>query len=323
VNGRPVEVRGEPLSYVVIERTWTDGDVVRLRLPMSVAVRKWPKNHDSVSVDYGPLTFSLEIGQRWSRYGGTEAWPEQEVFPTTPWNYGLLLDEKDPAASFEIQRGAEPLGKQPFAPESAPIRLRAKAGRIPGWRQDKNGLIGVLQASPARSNQPVESISLIPMGCARLRIAAFPTIGDGPDAHDWGLPPSASHCFASDTLDELDNGIPPKKSSDSSIPRFTWWDHKGTHEWVQYDFVEPRTLTRADVYWFDDSGQGACRVPMSWRLMVKEDGQWKPVHSAGSYGVERDQFNHVQFDAIKTASIRLEAELQSGFSAGILRWKVE
>ena len=35
----------------------------------------------------------------------------------------------------------------------------------------------------ARFNEVVERVTLIPMGAARLRIAAFPAIGDGPDAH--------------------------------------------------------------------------------------------------------------------------------------------
>jgi len=147
-----------------------------------------------VSIDFGPLTYSLSIGERWSRYGGDDKWPEQEVFATTPWNYGLVLDEKDPAASFEIERDSKPLAKQPFTPEAVPIRLKAKARRIPSWQQDPTGLIRPLQASPVQSNEPIETVTLIPMGAARLRIASFPTIGEGTNAHSWpspGEPPTA------------------------------------------------------------------------------------------------------------------------------------
>ena len=188
INGKAVKVAPKPLSYVVLKRKWKDGDEVSLHLPMQVTVRTWKKNHDAVSVNYGPLTFSLKIGERWVRSGGTEDWPEWEVFPTTPWNYGLVLDEKDPAKSFKVVRwkSALVLG-QPFTPTTPPIELRAEARRIPAWKLDSLGLVGKLQPSPVRSDEPLETITLIPMGAARLRITAFPVIGQGDDAQEWKL----------------------------------------------------------------------------------------------------------------------------------------
>ena len=83
-----------------------------------------------------------------------------------------------PADSFELVRRKGPLAGQPFTPDAAPLRLRVKAKRIPAWKQDKLGLVGLLPVSPVRSNEPTETVTLIPMGAARLRITAFPTIGD-------------------------------------------------------------------------------------------------------------------------------------------------
>ena len=99
-----------------------------------------------------------------------------------------MLDANSPASSFELVRSSEPLAAQPFTPETAPFQLKAKARKIPGWTLDRNGLLNVLQPSPAKSSEPVETVTLIPMGTARLRITSFPTIGDGPDAHDWVAP---------------------------------------------------------------------------------------------------------------------------------------
>ena len=185
VNGERVRFQSKPLSYLVLARAWQNRDRVELTLPMRVDVRRWDKNEQAASVDYGPLTFSLRIGERWSRYGGTEAWPEQEVFPTTPWNYGLMLDAKHPAKSFKVTKKPGPLPDQPFTPETAPIVLRAKARRIPGWKADAQGLVGKLQPSPVNSREAVETVTLIPMGAARLRISAFPVIGKGEGAHEW------------------------------------------------------------------------------------------------------------------------------------------
>ena len=64
-------------------------------------------------------------------------------------------------------------------------------------------------------------------------------------------------------------------------------------------------------------------MPKSWRLIYKKGDTWKPVQATGSYGLERDKFNTIEFAPFNTTSIRLEAELQPDFSAGILEWKVE
>jgi hypothetical protein len=171
----------------------------------------------------------------------------------------------------------------------------------------------------------VEEITLIPMGCARLRISAFPTIGEGPDAHVWKEPPpppTASHCFASDTVHALSDGLLPKNSNDHTIPRFTWWDHRGTVEWVQYTFEAPQKISWCEVYWFDDTGKGQCRVPASWRVLIRKGEMWEPVTGASEYGTKPDQFNKVTFDAVETKEIRIEVQLQEKFSGGILEWRV-
>jgi hypothetical protein len=154
---------------------------------MEITLRKWIRNKNSVSVDRGPLTYSLKIGERYVREGGTDEWPAWEIHPATPWNYGLVLNENNPASSFQVVRKAWPDDNQPFKADAAPIELVAKAKKIPAWKKDHLGLVGKLQPSPAKSDEPTENVTLIPMGCARLRISAFPTIGSGPSAHEWKL----------------------------------------------------------------------------------------------------------------------------------------
>lgn len=87
----------------------------------------------------------------------------------------------------------------------------------------------------------------------------------------------------------------PANSDDHSIPQFTWWPHKGTTEWVQYDFKTSRPIAAVEVYWFDDTGHGKCRVPQSWRLLYKAGDVWRPVAGATESGLKRDAFNRVKF----------------------------
>jgi DUF1680 family protein len=330
LNGKPVAVAAAPGRYVVLERTWSAGDRVGLTLPMKVSLRTWVKNHHSVSVDRGPLTYALKIGEKYVRTGGTDRWPAYEIHPTSPWNYGLVLDHADPAASLTVVKKAWPASDQPFTHEGVPIELDAKGKRIPEWKSDYLGLVGLLQDSPVKSDEPVEPITLIPMGAARLRIASFPVIGDGPDAHRWVVPPealplkvSASHCFENDTVRAVADGRVPKNSNDHSIPRFTWWDHKGTKEWVQREFDAPRNVSKVEVYWFDDApGNGGCRTPASWRLLYRKGRAWHEVAKPSGYGVEIDKFNVTTFEEVETDALRIEVKLRPDFSAGILEWEI-
>jgi hypothetical protein len=329
INGEPQPLNARPLSYVRIEREWRTGDRVTWELPMQVSVRTWAKNKNSVSVDRGPLTYSLKIGENTVRQGGTDKWPAWEILPTTPWNYGLVLDA-NPGQSFKVERRPYPKSDLPFTHEGVPIELVAQARRIPEWQADRLGLVGLLQPSPVKSAEPVETVRLIPMGAARLRIAQFPVIGTGADAVRWTAPTkprpsayqaSASHCNESDTLDALGDGLEPANSNDHELPRMTWWPRRGSSEWVQCDFEKARKIAGISVYWFDDTGIGQCRVPASARLLAKRGEAWEPVANT-AVGTKRDGWNTVDFTPIETTALRLEVVLQSDASGGILEWKV-
>ncbi|CAF5211858.1 unnamed protein product, partial [Rotaria magnacalcarata] len=90
INGEMIfneQIQAES-SFLLIDRIWTNGDVVTFKIPMVVEMKTWFKNHDSVSLSYGPLSFSLDINEEWNRIGGQYDWPEYEVLPKSYWNYG-------------------------------------------------------------------------------------------------------------------------------------------------------------------------------------------------------------------------------------------
>ncbi|MEV0400190.1 beta-L-arabinofuranosidase domain-containing protein [Actinoallomurus sp. NPDC050550] len=317
VNGSPVPVRAAAPCYVVVTRTWRNGDRIELRLPMRTTTRTWEKNHGAVSVEHGPLTFSLAIEENWRPFAGTTAWPEYEVTAGSPWNYGL--DER----SFTVRR--RPARGNPFTRRGAPLEISARARRIPNWRADDENVIRPLQDGPVRSDEPAETVTLVPMGAARLRLTAFPVIGHGAGAREWKVVPvaTASHLWQGDTTEALCDGIEPASSADESIPRFTWWDHRGGVEWVQYDYPDPVTAAATAVYWFDDTGHGQCRVPTSWRLLYRDGDTWRPVDDPSAYGTARDTYNRTTFTPVRATAFRLEAHLSDGVSGGILEWTIE
>lgn len=137
--------------------------------------------------------------------------------------------------------------------------------------------------------------------------------------------PRASHVHPGDTVTALNDGREAKNSHDESIPRMTWWDHRGTTEWAEYAFTTPVRTESVRVYWWDERAVNRhCRVPRSWRVLYKTaTGGWEEVKGASGYGVELDRENAATFEPIETTGLRIEAVLQEGWSGGILEWKVD
>ncbi len=189
VNGQAVAVNTSSGDYIRLVKNWKNGDKIALQLPMQLKVREWNENKNSVSVNYGPLTYSLKIDEnytredskataigdsKWQPGADPQKWPSFEIHPNSAWNYGLLIDKTHPENSIEVIRRSWPKDNNPFTNNNAPIELKVKGKLISGWTIDQYGLCAVLPQSPVKSNQPVSELTLVPMGGARLRISAFP-----------------------------------------------------------------------------------------------------------------------------------------------------
>jgi hypothetical protein len=177
INGKKRNIALKPGHYAVCSREWQNGDQVRLEFSPQIQAKTWPKVGNAVSIRRGPLWFSLAIGEERKMYGGSEEWPAYEILPTTSWNYGLQVDPDRPETSISLASRKAP-GYQPFEPTAAPVILRARARKIPDWTPDGR-MVGKIPPGPVTSSEPVEEIVLIPMGCARLRIASFPLVTGG------------------------------------------------------------------------------------------------------------------------------------------------
>jgi len=313
----------------VVDRIWTKGDRLEVEFPARITTTVWTKNRDTVSIHRGPLTYSLKIGERWEKKLGTEAWPGSEVYPTTPWNYGLVLDEKNPGSSFEIVKATKTVAPQPFTVEAAPILLRAKGRRIPEWKQETNGMVGEVQPGPVASDQPIEEITLVPMGCARLRISAFPRIGEGPEARRWGDPPpivlaSAALHFNPPTV-VLDGQV-SSAANRQNVQPFTWFERRGSREWVEYQFSAPKRIASSEVYWAgsgDESDRrAAVRLPESWWIEYWDGSRWQRPPGVSSYPVNAGGVSHVSFTPVTSSRFRLVAQLRENSGGGLFEWRV-
>ncbi|MCJ8208638.1 glycoside hydrolase family 127 protein [Mucilaginibacter sp. RS28] len=191
VNGKAVRVEATGGSYIRLTNQWKNGDVVSLRLPMRLKVRTWERNKNSVSISYGPLTYSLKINEkyvekdskataigdsRWQAGADPTKWPSFEIYPASDWNYGLAIDSIAPEKSIRIVKKQWPANNNPFTNQTAPIELIVKGRKIDDWKVDQYGLCGLLPQSPVSTTAPLTQLTLVPMGGARLRISAFPQV---------------------------------------------------------------------------------------------------------------------------------------------------
>ena len=159
----------EPASFARIERSWNSGDRVEITFPMSPRVSRW--FHDSIAIERGPLVFSYGIGEDWVKLRDRGMTADWQVFPTTPWNYALNVDASSPLKS--ITATETTVGESPFTARNAPVRLTLKARKLDEWRAE-DGVAAPVPQSPSISDQPEETIVLIPYAAAKLRITAFP-----------------------------------------------------------------------------------------------------------------------------------------------------
>ncbi len=144
----------------------------------------------------------------------------------------------------------------------------------------------------------------------------------GRDAHATQSKTTASFVHAS--LAAIKDQVLPENSGDASEQQLDFWPHKGTTEWIQFEWPEKHELSGIKIYWFDDTGRGQCHLPKSWRVLYRTtDGKFEPVKDAGPYGIEKDTFNKVNFAPVTTDAIKVEITLQDRWSAGVQEIVIE
>ena len=162
---------------------------------MQLNTRVWTANKGSVSLDYGPHTLSLKIAERynqrdsrdhdivqddshWQEGVDASLWPAYEIFADSPWNYALDTDEQFQPKGFTVTKKTWPADNFPFTLESVPFEFTAKGRKIPSWGFDSTGMTDLLPTRFAEKSEEQETLTLVPMGAARLRITAFPNNTD-------------------------------------------------------------------------------------------------------------------------------------------------
>ena len=131
--------------------------------------------------------------------------------------------------------------------------------------------------------------------------------------------PSASYVSDDTSVAALNDGQTPRNSRERGNGAYGNWPRTGT-QWVQYDWSQPISTRRMDVYWWDDH-QGV-RLPKACRLLYWDGARFAPVEHPAGLGVAGNQFNATTFDEVQTTRVRLEMDGDGDSSTGLLAWRV-
>ena len=172
----PVEDAGR---FRTFDREWKAGDRIELEFPMPVTTSLWAG--DAVAVRRGPLLYALRpeseerivpryrvpFEKRWIENGGGD-FPRKEILPKSPWGYALVLDADRRLPQADVVGAGSDLQ----------IRVKAVKTDFGGWGYMRDVTTGRAVDPPASplpdEGAQVETIGLVPMGCAQIRITLFP-----------------------------------------------------------------------------------------------------------------------------------------------------
>jgi hypothetical protein len=140
---------------------------------MSVKMQNWA--NDTVSVERGPLVYSLKIDEENSKV--TEMAPDPNFpawnkRPASQWNYALAAHDAD--AMHVVTRATSGC---PWDTGNAPLALEAPAKQITNWGLANGGGNPGFPKEP-RLTPNSTTITLVPYGSTCLRLTVFPTTAD-------------------------------------------------------------------------------------------------------------------------------------------------
>ncbi len=282
-------------GYVILDRQWNTGDTIELELPMPirkvVAHEKVVEDRHRIALERGPIVYCLEGADH----------PDKQV-------RSFIFN---PSSEMKTEYRPELLGGVQVLTGVASIAALNDEGKAVAASEVK---ITAIPYYAWCNRGPNEMVVWLPTRIEDVFVKPRPTI-----ASQSRVTASRGSGRAGNIVDQ----VVPKSSHDKDEEFYHWWPKKGTQEWVQFEFEKPQALSAIEVYWLDDTGHGECKVPQSWKLMYRDGQDWKQVVDGNGYGTELNMFNRTSFTEVITSAIRLEIQMQSRWSAGILEVRLE
>jgi uncharacterized protein len=178
LNGQPFQ-KEKGGQIVVVNRSWKNGDKLTLQLPMEVSTSNWGGN--SRAIERGPLVYALKLEEQWQKGKDEKEGDYFSVYPKGAWNYGILDSVvKTPVKAVQVNAVKQVTDNFIWNLSHAPIELKLPAKKIPDWKIVNDVAPQPITARDGlymgKVEKDVEEITLVPYGCTKVRIVAFPVV---------------------------------------------------------------------------------------------------------------------------------------------------
>lgn len=169
VNGQATDIVCKAGTFVEVQRKFSDGDIIELKLPMKAHSVSMP--YDGVAFERGPLVFSLNVKAQEeiteTREHDGIKFQSRILTPLSEWNYAPV-----DAENIEVVNSND--YSNLWNPETTPVRLKVKAVTVTNWQLYRDNFTPYMPSVIRKGEEKV--IELVPVGTTVLRMTVFPDI---------------------------------------------------------------------------------------------------------------------------------------------------
>ena len=169
VNGQAADIVCKAGTFVEVQRKFSDGDIIELKLPMKAKSVSMP--YDGVAFERGPLVFSLNVKAQEEITETRELdgikFQSRILTPLSEWNYAPVDTE-----NIEVVNSND--YSNIWNPETTPVRLKVKAVTVTNWQLYRDNFTPYMPSVIRKGEDKV--IELVPVGTTVLRMTVFPDI---------------------------------------------------------------------------------------------------------------------------------------------------
>jgi hypothetical protein len=193
VNGYDLHKTPKAGTFASVQKEFRDGDVVNLKLPMTVRIEDW-FHGQSVCFARGPRVYSLQIDEKRVEHSSDpdnirafmaghdiQGFPEVEFLPQSDWRYGFNAAMKNDLSKIQVVESG--MTDNPFLENQTPVQLEVPVCHLTSWgslQNEDRSILNEPSGLPAANEEQAEDLQttrlFVPYGATHLRLTTIPVV---------------------------------------------------------------------------------------------------------------------------------------------------